>query len=252
MAISSTQDFHTAIHSSVGTPQPGVRIIHHHKNRLRRTYDRVHTSKWATSRVNLKSRIITIDVYIDFQQNSLSIADYTRLKNLAIKGIERYWSRRINLSGHPFNVIVNVHHRRSDSIDVDLYIETSSSYARSHNSGIIDASFKYNQGFYRGSPSQADRDFMLVSAHEFGHSVLEFFGGTGLSWRHKDSTTLLTQSTKTSTPGYPSKGEIDLMRYYDSSKNTKPVSSGAIYSRTIADEIDVKRLIWLSQITIFK
>ena len=252
MAISSSQDFHTAIHNSVGTPQPGVRMIHHHKNRVRRTYDRVHTSKWATSRVNLKSKVINIDIYIDFQRNSLSTADYTRLKNLAIKGIEQYWSRKINLSGQQFSVIVNVQHRRTESIDVDLYIETSSSYARSHNSGIIDASFKYNQGFYKGFPGQADKDFMLVSAHEFGHSVLEFFGGTGLSWRHKGSTTLLTQSTKSSTPGYPSKGEIDLMRYYDSSKNKKPVSSAMIYSRTIADEIDVKRLIWMSHTTIKK
>ena len=250
MPISSAEDFHAAIHSSVGTPQPGFKTIHHGKVSTQKAYSRVHTSDWATASVNLKSRIIHVDVYIDFQQNSLSTADYTRLRSLAIKGIQHYWSRNIALAGNQYTVIVKVHQRKSHSIGVDLYIENSPDYARSHNTGIIDASFFYNKGVFKGNPFLAEQDFMLVSAHEFGHSVLKYFGGIGLSWRHKGSTTLLTQTFRSSTPGYPSQGEIDLMRYYNAQKNKQFISYSSIYKRTIAAESDVKRLIWLSQISI--
>lgn len=248
MAITNIEDFHVAVHGSVGTPTPGVKIIARHKFNIRKTFDKSHTSKWATSRVNLASKIINIDVYIDFQQNSLSDADYQKLKQLAMKGIESFWSRVIMLNGERFQVLVNVQHRPNNSIDVDLYVETSSDYARSHNSGIIDASFFYNKGFHGGFNAAGDRDFTLVAAHEFGHSVLEFFGGTDLSWQHKGSTTKFTQKVKSSTPGYPSSGEIDLMKYYNSSVHA--VAPLVRYTRTIADEIDVKRLIWLSSISV--
>lgn len=63
-----------------------------------------------------------------------------------------------------------------------------------------------------------------------------------LSWGHKGSTGVLSQSTKSSTPGYPKSGAIDLMKYYDWKKN-----SASLLRRTtdsIAMDIDVKRLIW--------
>lgn len=254
MAISTVQDFHNAIHTSIGTPVPGYKTIAHPKRTIRKKYDKMHTANWATSRINLKLKQVKIDVYIDFQQNSLSATDYQRLKQLATKGIERYWSRTIKLKSDMFNVMVQVHHRRSHSIDVDLYIINDKDYGRSHNSGIIDASFKYNKGAFgkatHTGPSGkkmlvADMDFMLVSAHEFGHSVLEFFGGVDLSWGHKGSTTVVTQKAKKTTPGYPANGNIDLLKYYNGSL---PVS--VLFNRSKVEEIDVKRLIWLSNVTI--
>lgn len=92
--------------------------------------------------------------------------------------------------------MVIVNNRKNRSIDVDLNIETGNKYARSHNSGIIDATFTYNKGFYRGMNASADRDFMLVAAHEFGHSVLDCFGGSNLSWSHKGSTNKYFQNVK--------------------------------------------------------
>lgn len=77
----------------------------------------------------------------------------------------------------------------------------------------IDASFIYNEGAF--GDHRTDLDFQLVAAHEFGHSVLMYAGGLPLSWSHKGSTNPLTQTVKTSTPGYPKSGPIDLMKYYD-------------------------------------
>lgn len=254
MAILSEQDFHDAIHTSIGTPVPGYKTTNHPKRTIRKKYDKTHTTDWATSRINLKSKQIHIGVYIDFQQNSLSTSDYQMLKQLAAKGIERYWSRTIKLKNDLFNVMVQVHHRRSHSIDVDLYIVDDKDYGRSHNSGIIDASFKYNKGAFGKATHTipagkkmlvADMDFMLVSAHEFGHSVLEFFGGVDFSWGHKGSTTVVTQKAKKTTPGYPVMGNIDLLKYYNGSL---PVS--VLYRRSKIEEVDVKRLVWLSKVTI--
>jgi len=95
--------------------------------------------------------------------------------------------------------------------------------------------------------TRAEQDFMLVSAHEFGHSVLQYFDGVRLSWSHKGTTHVITQSVKSNTPGYPLKGSIDLMKYYDSNKRQALLPRR--FKMTLADEQDVKRLIWLSQIT---
>lgn len=244
MAITNQSDFHNAIHGSVGSPTIKYITIGHHKNKRRRKVPKLHANEWSESRVNIKTKTIAVNVYIDYQQNSLSAADYSRLKNLASRGIAHYWSRSITLAGNKFNVDVTAKYRRSRSIDVDLHIETGSDYARSHNSGLIDASFIYNKGFFKGKTAMSDRDFMLVSAHEFGHSVLEYFGDADLSWTHKGSTNKYLQNVKPTTPGFPSTGEIDLMKYYNEKKNR--VSATALYNRTRADETDVKRLIWMS------
>lgn len=246
MTVANQEDFHTLIHSYIGTPTTRYKISGSHKNRRPRKVPKVHANEWADSIVNLNTKNISVNVYIDFQQNSLTNTEYTKLKSLASLGINHFWSRTINLSSDSFNVTVTVKNRKSRSIDVDLYIETDKEYARSHNSGLIDASFKYNKGAYRGMNSMADRDFMLVSAHEFGHSVLEYFGDSDLSWTHKDSTNKYLQNVKSSTPGYPSAGEIDLMKYYDGSKHL--VTASDRYKRTRADEVDLKRLVWMSNL----
>lgn len=89
-------------------------------------------------------------------------------------------------------------------------------------------------------------DFKHVSAHEFGHSVLESFGRRSLSWGHKGSTNALLQRIKSSTPGYPQSGDIDLMKYYDFSK--AKVTPKDLFQRSKVMEIDLKRLVWLSKI----
>jgi len=105
----------------------------------------------------------------------------------------------------------------------------------------IDASFIYNKGYY-GTREEDDADFMLVAAHEFGHSVLMYAGGLSLSWGHKGSTNVVTQSIKSSTPGYPEKGSIDVMKYYDQDKVRANLFRRVRDSAAMS--IDVKRLIW--------
>lgn len=48
------------------------------------------------------------------------------------------------------------------------------------------------------------------------------------------------------TPGYPNKGKLDLMKYYDASKR-QPEKRQRI-NDSMAMEIDIKRLIWSSEI----
>jgi hypothetical protein len=241
------EEFHKEIRENVGKPVKKYIKIGRGKTAKRQAVSREHGSRWASSIVNLKNKTINTRVYLDFQKNKLDISEYAKLKALAVAGIGEFWSRKLTIAGQQYTAIVNAIYRKSNSIDVDLIIHKGSDYARSHNSGIVDASFIYNQGAFPSNPGLADNNFKLTSGHEFGHSVLEYFGGAGLSWGHKGSTSALLQSVKGSTPGYPPRGEIDLMMYYNKLKNTSRVNN--IYQRTIAAEQDVKRLIWMSGIT---
>tara|TARA_B100002049_G_C16023298_1_gene351245 strand:+ start:769 stop:1062 length:294 start_codon:yes stop_codon:yes gene_type:complete len=91
-----------------------------------------------------------------------------------------------------------------------------------------------------------DDEFKLVSAHEFGHSILMHVGGISLSWGHKGSTNIILQKVKSSSPGYPKQGKIDLMKYYNETKNTANLKGCVSGSKAV--EIDIKRLIWSSSI----
>jgi hypothetical protein len=244
----TVQDFHDLLHKDVGTPADSYKLVRRGKSTIRKPIKKEHSAHWAEATVSLGANKVLLNVYLDLQQNDLSNADYQRLKQLALNGVGQYWSRDIKLGTEIFTVNTIANHRKNDSIDADLSIETSADYGRSFNVGIfgIDASFKYNQGAFR-SKTNADLNFKLVCAHEFGHSVLQYFGGESLSWSHKGSTKIIPQSAKSSTPGYPNSGEIDLMKYYDRNKASARFSR--IISDTKASEQDVKRLIWSSVVT---
>lgn len=248
--------FEEHLHKAIDKPTVNYRTVRVGPSRNGRgaklkVHNGAHKATWAKTTVNSLTRTIYIDVYLNFKQNSLRQGDYLKLKELAIAGIKQYWSNTITVAGVRFNVIVNpVHKNSSNAIAVDLEIEESESYSRSMNPAIlgIDASFVYQRGLLKlGAPEKfINEDFKFVSAHEFGHSVLMYTGGIRLSWGHKGSTNLLLQNVKSTTPGYPSKGKIDLMKYYDDKKQ-QPENLQRI-NDSIAMEIDIKRLIWSSQI----
>ncbi len=245
-SVLTKSDFHAAIHQDIGSPNKKYIKIGHGKSARRQAVSGEHRCQWAGSSVNITSKTINVTVYLDFQGGSLDAKIFSRLKQLASVGIGDYWSRKVVVSGVRFNVFVTAVHRKHGSIGADLKLHKGSNYARSHNSGFIDATFIYNQGFYLGQASLADAAFKKTSAHEFGHSVLDYFGGLVLSWGHKGSTHVVPQNVKAATPGYPMTGEIDLMKYYDSTKNiVAPIN---VNLRTIASEVDVKRLIWMSDV----
>jgi len=233
------------LHKDIDKP---VKDFRKNWNQAHRRHIKVHTgahkATWAKATVLLDKKIIVVHVHLNFKQNNISDADYKKLKYLVRTGIDKYWSRRINVAGNSFMVWVKASHSDVNAIPVDLYVETDKdNYARSMNPATlgIDASFIYNKGWHSNTKN-ADSDFQLVSAHEFGHSVLMYAGGIPLSWGHKGSTGVLSQSVKSSTPGYPKSGAIDIMKYYDWEKNFATLQRRVTDS--IAMEIDVKRLIW--------
>ena len=243
--ILTPEKFHETLHKDIDKP-----VLDYRKkwSPSRKRHIRVHTSahraSWAEAMIFIKAKVINVQVYLNFKQNSISESEYKMLINLARSGISQYWSRHINIDGNTFIVRVQAYNRSVNAIPVDLQVETDpNEYARSMNPALlgIDASFIYNKGRL-GDIGKADADFMLVAAHEFGHSVLMYAGGIPLSWGHKGSTNPITQSVKSAAPGYPKNGPIDLMKYYD------PNKASIFFSRRIRDsiamEIDIKRLIW--------
>ena len=204
---------------------------------------------WIDARIDTKRLKIDIEVYADCQNaGGLESSEFERLKGLVLSGISKYWSRNrgIEIGGTAYFCTVSGVQRTEDSEDLDIYVEKSSDYARSHNSGIIDGSLKYNKGFF-GTKLGADLDFEETSAHEFGHAILEAYGGKALSWGHKGTVYANPvkfwefQDAKETAPTYPATGEIDLMKYY---RGGKPSD---FYQRVTAAEEDVLRLVWLAQ-----
>ncbi|ATC82140.1 hypothetical protein [Pseudoalteromonas agarivorans] len=248
--------FEEHLHKAIDKPTVNYRMVRVGPSRNGRgsklkVHNGAHKATWAKTTINSRLRTINIDVYLNFKQNSLQQGDYLKLKTLAIAGIKQYWSNTITVAGVRFNVIVNpLHKSSSDAIPVDLEIEESESYGRSMNPAIlgIDSSFIYQRGSVTaGIPSKLiDDEFKLVSAHEFGHSVLIYVGGINLSWGHKGSTNILLQNVKASSPGYPNQGKIDLMKYYNDTKNTANLKQRI--TRSEALEVDIKRLIWSSEV----
>ncbi|MEA1933719.1 MAG: hypothetical protein U9N60_04720 [Thermodesulfobacteriota bacterium] len=198
---------------------------------------------WLDVRVELNPRTVTANVYVNYQnEDNMPAATFNRLKGLVASGINRYWSRSISVGGTEYQVTTNVVERQNNSIDLDLYFETDTEFGRSHASGIIDTTLYYNHGFAHGNTAWADSDFKFTAAHEFGHTVLEESRGRGYSWGHKGTSNPILQTVYSSSPTYPTTGEIDLMYYYNGNQPTD------FFSRVIAVEEDVKMLIWLCQV----
>jgi len=198
------------------------------------------------------------------------------LKNLALDGLGKYWSRdsRNNLSiSSPFGTYtVSTRPRVATEKamdDIDLEYNTNGDWGRSSNPGRVRGFFSfianifipersiYNAGWIRfeaQSPDSgwryqnlADEDeaFKETSAHEFGHEILSAYGGENYSYGHRGTSTVITQTTLDTTHGgvsYPASGEIDLMKYYNGSRPSD------FYSRVVACEVDVKSLIWLARV----
>jgi hypothetical protein len=116
--------------------------------------------------------------------------------------------------------------------------------------------FYKNKGWIYRSENKADEknvllnlqpiveDYKMVSAHEIGHEVLLAFGDQNYSKGHKGTTTginIILQETNEDAPEIPNKGEIDLMKYYQTYYDI---------SRTIISEFDLLKVIWLTKIKI--
>jgi hypothetical protein len=245
----TADDFHEALSKELGKPfrRSAMRVAGRFVIREPPQEHAGHPP-WALATISLQTHQIKAQVNLDIERSGLAEAQYARLRNLVFRGIRRFWSRTVHVGGEAFSVDVNAMSALGNAISVSLAVQGGSNYARSHNVGLlgIEATLFYNIGSF-ATQAEADADFMQTAAHEVGHSILKEFGGVQYSWSHKGSTSLL-QSVKDTTPGYPPTGEVDLMRYYDESK-TPGVSFARLAARTMADEWDVKCLLWLSRLT---
>jgi len=234
---SDEDKFHTFIHKTIDKPY-----------RVGKPHKREHSSRWADTVVTSATKSIGVTVHINFKSPKLTEAERLNLINLAAQGIGKYWSREITVDGVLYKVSVTAQHKSDSPLPAILKIEQDTKdYGRSVNAGVlgVDARFIYNKGFFP-SATFSDDDFKLVCAHEFGHSVLKAAGGISLSWGHKGTTGVISQAVKKSTPGYPTSGPIDLMKYYDDKK--QKASFSQLIKDSIVSEKDLMRLIWLSKI----
>lgn len=86
-----------------------------------------------------------------------------------------------------------------------------------------------------------NKRFEETFAHEFGHAIVSAYRGDFQSLIHEGSSTV-SQDVNGSYK-YPETGELDLMRYAKGQPSD-------FFNRVVANETDVKGLLWISQLEI--
>lgn len=194
----------------------------------------------------------------DLEDFGAVMSGYERnaLAALLQSGVQRYWSRRrgqplagggtadrsVTIGGHATSVTAQADLRDSDAIAVDLFWVEPNRYMRSMKSTLAVASIYYNAGRFT-DPARADLDFEAIAGHELGHSILRETNSFMHSVTHKGSTGL-SQSVVASQTGHPfAPAEIDLMQYYDRTKDANGQRPPDYYDRLVAAEADVAALL---------
>jgi uncharacterized Zn-binding protein involved in type VI secretion len=230
--------------------------------------------KWVDVRVDRNAKTVDVVLRPSFSDGGssgstpgLAPTPFSTLLGWAKEGIELYWSRNGSRAGGiasgittgkgAYKVTVKADINATpkagnfpliDSLSKDFGRSTSLAIARKvyHNAGYAYDQFVTRQGIGAGyAASYATEEFKETSAHEFGHLILNEYGG-GLiptySWTHKDSSSLM-QNPKADHPT-PGAGELDVMQYFSSYTST----TSERQSRTAASEQDVKSLLWLARV----
>lgn len=244
----------------------------------------------TTLRVNLKDGGAEIGNYHQVSKEAISFygyppisyqaTSYKDIERYVLEGISQFWSRHVGNIGKGvkvneelYEVIVEAKVNKEGLAAPKIVYQTNVKEGRSRNWELSRILYFYegylynsdwntypsnsiiykNKGWHYRSENEEDEknvfknmpplieDFKMTSAHEIGHEILVAFGGHAYSKRHKGSSTLITQEVLPSEPPFPKIGEIDLMKYY---KNYYDIP------RTIASEIDVLGLVWLTKIKI--
>lgn len=188
---------------------------------------------------------------------------FENLRDLALKGIEKYWSRHslnigknIKVNSETYQVFVEAIYDEKGMIAPKIIFFTNkkdSNLNRSRN-WFLSRELYYKVGYIQPddnnwkyiNESEAIVDFQETAAHEIGHKLLEEYGDMWYSYKHKGTSTLVTQVPLENTP-YPIIGEIDLMKY--SSDMYRPSD---YYDRVILSEKDLKGLLWFTKMKIEK
>lgn len=188
---------------------------------------------------------------------------YENLRDLALKGIEKYWSRHslnigknIKVNNETYQVFVEAIYDEKGMIAPKIIFFTNkknNNLNRSRN-WSLSRELYYKVGYIQRednnwkyiNESEAIVEFQETAAHEIGHKLLEEYGDMWYSYKHKGTSTLVTQVPLENTP-FPIIGEIDLMKY--SSDMYYPSD---YYDRVILSEKDLKGLLWFTKMKIEK
>ena len=126
-----------------------------------------------------------------------------------------------------------------------ITFNTNSEWGRSNSFPIFRNVFynvgyiKYDKNWEYDSKIEADDDFKETFAHEMGHSIVWDYRGMWQSLNHEGSSTLLQK--RNGKYNYPSSGELDLNKY-------SVATTTDFYERVVANEDDVKGLLWVSRL----
>ncbi len=180
-----------------------------------------------------------------------------QLRDLAITGINKYWSRNysshtliqpdVPIGGKVYEVFTQAIITDQKALpSTKVTFNTNGDWGRSnsipgfrnviYNVGYIEYDFGWNYDI----EVDADDDFEKTFAHEVGHSIVWEIRNWQESLTHEGS------STKGQDPNnnynYPTSGELDLIKY----SGIKPPPD--FFDRVVANEEDVRGLIWVSRL----
>ena len=204
------------------------------------------------------AEIQTSDDYIKFGDPIISTQTKTnqQLQDLVIAGMNKYWSRNstthrlinpsITIHGATYEVFTNTVITDKNALpQAKIAFNTNNEWGRSNSFPIFRKVF-YNVGYldddikwYYESEADADDTFKETFAHEMGHSIVWDYRGRSESLTHEGSST--TSQKPNNSYNYPSTGELDLNKY-------SGTSTTDFYERVVANEVDVKGLLWVSRL----
>ncbi|WP_443937638.1 hypothetical protein [Pedobacter sp. MW01-1-1] len=193
---------------------------------------------------------------------------YEELENLALQGINYFWSRNsknigngVNIGSEIYEVYVDAKANKNGLAAPKIVYQTNCEEGRSRNFEASRILFFYEGYLYRSDWIDYSKtheryknkgwkyktanieDYKMVSAHEIGHEILLAYGGHIYSKAHKGTTTginMLTQDVDDDAPTIYNDGkEIDLMKYYQNYYDIP---------RTIISEFDLLKVIWLTKL----
>lgn len=214
---------------------------------------------------------------------------FLSLEQLALDGLKYHWGRNSNhavaknvtIGVEIYEVFIEpINTTKNAMDDVSLIFNTNNKWMRSGNPGsvtwnpvswfgnlISGSRIAYNIGYLNNADwyqifksdwyyaeevsFKVDDEFSYTSAHEIGHQILQYYGGTNHSYRHDGSSTIFQNTIPISKGGKSyqiekKEGEINLMHYFEDDvwqgKKDFPL--------IVAAEKDVLSLLWLTKINI--
>ncbi|MHA7610374.1 hypothetical protein ACV0BM_016135 [Elizabethkingia meningoseptica] len=201
---------------------------------------------------------------------------YEDLENMALGGINKYWSRTsqnigkgIKANGELYEFFVNSVQDKKGMVAPRLIYFTNkenTTFNRSHNwEASRELYYKVGYNYYSDwesynkrsiafttkgwvyiTPNAAKLRYEDTAAHEIGHQLLYEYGGHIYSKTHKGTShwSMIYQEPNPGTTYPTGADEIDLMKYADEAEPSD------YFNRVILSEKDAASLLWLSKIKI--